>query len=211
MAPVDRSDGFTLLEVLVALSLVGVLMTLVYTGMHTGLRSWDAVQKRSDSAVTERATRNWLQRQVGALVPIAWRGADRTRIAFLGDGRGFRFFAPLAHASRGGGLYHVELHQEETDGAQVLALAYQPRQTEQSELAGVGDIEVRHLGERFDALQFEYFGALDERDQRRWRRDWPARAVRYPELIRISGERVDARPWPQLVVALRNTALEVRL
>lgn len=203
-----HAGGFTLLEVLVAMSLVGVLTVLVYTGMHIGIRSWDAVQTRSQAAVVERTTRNWLRRQIGGLVPVRWDEAKQRRIAFAGDKSGFRFFGSWTHPTRGGGLYMVALGDEEIDGARALVLAYQARDTERTELAGVGEVEERRLGHRFAALRFEYFGAPGKQDVRRWRQNWPRQASRYPELVRISGERSDQRAWPQLVVALPGASLE---
>ena len=163
--------GFTLLEVLVAMSLLGVLTSLVYTGMYTGLRSWDAVQDRSAVAVEERTTRNWLRRQIGALVPIQWRAQNRTKVAFSGDARGFRFFGAWAHATRGAGLYRVELRgEQQAGGGHALILAYQARDTERpEELRGVGETVERRLGADFVDLRFDYFGTPSEEGVRRWR------------------------------------------
>ena len=190
------------------MSLLGLLTVLVYTGMNTGMRSWGAVQTRSQAAVVERTTRNWLRRQIGGLVPVRWDEAKQTRIAFDGDRRGFRFFGFWTHPTRGGGLYMVALGDEQSDGEHALVLGYQARDTERAELAGVGEVEERRLGHRFAALRFEYFGAPGSQDVRRWRQNWPRQASRYPELVRISGERSDLRPWPQLIVALPAASLE---
>ncbi|MDJ0739725.1 MAG: prepilin-type N-terminal cleavage/methylation domain-containing protein [Gammaproteobacteria bacterium] len=205
-----HAAGFTLLEVLVAMSLLGVLTSLVYTGMHTGLRAWSAVEERSASAVAERTTRNWLRRQIAALVPIQWQAQNRTRVAFAGDADGFRFFGAWSHATRGAGLYQIELRSErQDDRGYSLVLSYQVRDTERpKELRGVGDVVERRLGDDLEDLRFDYFGAPGGEQVQRWRSNWPAQASRYPQLIRISAEGRGERPWPQLVVALRSTPAE---
>ena len=206
MTAAHRSaGGFTLLEVLVALSLLGVLTSLVYTGMHTGMRSWGAAQERTAMAVAERSTRNWLRRQIGALVPLQYQAQNRTRILFAGDQRGFRFLGAWSHATRGAGIYRVELRGEQGDDGQALVLSYQPRDTERPQaLDGVGEVVERRLGDGFEDLRFDYFGAPTEQETPRWRRSWPGQATSYPVLIRVSAGRRDARPWPHLVVALRS-------
>ncbi len=196
--------GFTLLEVLMALSLLSVLVVIVYTGMRMGLSTWDAVQVRSEAAVMERTTRNWLRRQITALVPMQWREGQSARIAFAGDSRGFRFLGHRQHATRGGGLYLVELRNQTAAGVQHLVLGYQPRAADRLELAGVGEPELRRLGGAFKTLSFDYFGAPDERSPARWRPLWPSQATHYPALIRVRGTRLDERPWPDLVVAVRS-------
>lgn len=209
--PSSSAAGFTLLEVLVAMSLFGVLTSLVYTGMHTGVRSWGAVQERSAGAVAERTMRNWLQRQITALVPIQWHERQQTRIAFSGDARGLRFFGVRSHVTRGAGLYRVDLRREQQrDGRDALVLTYQTRDTERPKaLGGVGEPVSRRLGEDFESLRFDYYGASNPLEQGRWRPNWPSQASRYPEMIRISAERHGVRSWPSLVVALRAVPTEV--
>ena len=45
-----RVAGFTLLELLIAMSLLGFILALLFAGMRLGARSWDAGEARVEKS-----------------------------------------------------------------------------------------------------------------------------------------------------------------
>lgn len=68
-----RSSGFTLIEVLVALSVTGVILVMITQGLHVGLRGADsfhrAVRMQSDMEPVERALRHMIERMDPGMYP----------------------------------------------------------------------------------------------------------------------------------------------
>jgi general secretion pathway protein J len=69
----QRSSGVTLVEVLVALTVLGVILVLIAQGLHVGLRGADsfyrAVREPSDMEPVERALRQMIERMDPGMYP----------------------------------------------------------------------------------------------------------------------------------------------
>jgi prepilin-type N-terminal cleavage/methylation domain-containing protein len=80
-----RRDGFTLLEVLVAISLTGIIALLVFGTAHAGFDTSERVQRHRDAATTEAIVRQLL---VDALRhPLAGGGSFMNDTLFEIDDR----------------------------------------------------------------------------------------------------------------------------
>ena len=57
-----QQAGFTLLELLIAMTLLGMILVLLFGGLRLGVRSWDASQKQVDSLNSVRSLESFLRR-----------------------------------------------------------------------------------------------------------------------------------------------------
>lgn len=64
-----RSRGFTLLEVLIALSIVGLLLTIAFGGLRVALAAWRQGEDRAEAHQHVRAVAYTLSRALGAAYP----------------------------------------------------------------------------------------------------------------------------------------------
>ena len=69
---VPRNDGFTLLEVLVAVVIMAVIMTTAFGALRLGGRSWEAGVTRASDNERFRAVADLLRRQVHQVIPMSW-------------------------------------------------------------------------------------------------------------------------------------------
>jgi general secretion pathway protein J len=70
-----RSRGFTLLEVLIALSIVGLLLTIAFGGFRVAMAAWRQGEDRAEAHQHVRAVAFTLSRALGAAYPYrATRG-----------------------------------------------------------------------------------------------------------------------------------------
>lgn len=68
---VSRAKGFTLLEVLIATSLMILLMAALVTGLHIGTRAWQQGEARLRGIHRDEELSGFLARQISSLVPYA--------------------------------------------------------------------------------------------------------------------------------------------
>src|SRR4029077_20007611 len=64
-----RPAGFTLVEVIVAMSLLATIMVLLYSGLTFALRSWDAGDANGRKVADRRLGENFLRRELTELFP----------------------------------------------------------------------------------------------------------------------------------------------
>ena len=87
-------DGFTLLELLISLSILSLLSILVLNGINTGVVSSHKISKKMQSIETLQSLDGFFRKQIGALIPIEISDDDGSKIYFSGDHNGIRFLAP---------------------------------------------------------------------------------------------------------------------
>ena len=200
-----RASGFTLLEVLVALTVLGFLIIGLNAGVRTGLGVWHR-QTRQLTQVGEIATTARTLRALLTGIPVApvaniERGAPLA-IAFNGTADRLQFVGDLPDGL--GLTRRAEITLALKD--ERLVLSWIPRRLEQAgaQPSPVDAELMRGLGR----LTFAYFGAPEPGAPSRWLAQWDGPAL--PELIRVqvSFEHGDARHWPDLIVAPQLAAPE---
>ena len=111
--PPDSGAGFTLMEVLVSITLMSLISVAIYYGYRIGLDSWSRAEK---SLVRERNVQfvlDLMSRQLGSMVPYYSRqaldGAFVDVLLFNGTEQGVRFVTTFSVESRSAaGLRLVE-------------------------------------------------------------------------------------------------------
>lgn len=193
-----RARGFTLLEMLLALTLLGLLLTLLATALVGANRAASKGERYAGRLDETRAAQNFLQRALRASLPLDLAGGDTDRmVVFDGDVERMRFAATLTNALGGGIRLHV-VEKVALDGGQALQVRFVKAAT-----AGGGDWgQPQILVRDVRTLRFSYRGR-DERGQAtgwldRW--PWPARL---PQAVRVQLTGDGAVRWPSQIVALR--------
>jgi len=79
--------GFTLVELVLALAIVGALLVIMFGGLRVALAAWTVGERRTDVLEHERGLVQLLSRSVSATYPYqaADAGADQGRILFHGE------------------------------------------------------------------------------------------------------------------------------
>lgn len=101
--------GFTLFEVLVALTLMGLLIAALFGGFRAGLRSWQVMEGHLDRTEEPRQLSSLLYRHLTQITPIVMRNENfRPEPSFRAEKELIRYAAPLA-MSVGDVPYLVEI------------------------------------------------------------------------------------------------------
>jgi general secretion pathway protein J len=217
-----REEGFTLVELLVALTLFGVLTTMLFMEFRLGIRSADKVTEAIDKSSTLPILHDFLRAQLAAAQPIVRNGSSEEILWFDGQAEKVEFIGmppnALSGVLSGGGLqrFSIELLKAggppsvgsgpsvggaPRDGGRRLVLRRRLYQGKQFKAEGDYDEPLVLLAD-VASFQFGYFGAADPARAPAWQDTW-REMPRLPSLIRLRLALVDGRQMPDLVVALR--------
>lgn len=197
-------QGFTLVELLVAIAILGLFASATFGAVRTAGRSLDAGLQRANTTEVERSVTDFLRRQLAQLTPTRLPDGDESRLAFAADRSRLKFIAPAPQYSPGAGLLVLELVLLKTDGHTSLVLKFGPFDPGAAELKFTDASERSVLAEDIGDMAFEYFGAEVEDDRPTWKSAWRAEADLYPTLVRLRPRNGGDSGWPELVFSVQG-------
>ena len=195
-----RTQGFTLLELLIGLVLIGMIMTLLFGGLHLASRSWDAGELRSESSDHVSLLQGFLRRELRQTYPYRWRKKTDTEMAFAGRSDRVRFVAPIVAQLGPGGLYLVSLELVRDSESGELVLRRAVPEPDSGDFTALDNAEKVVLAKHVDTLAFSYYGAASKDVAPSWSDTWTNTTL-LPTLIRVRIKFSNAQSWPDLVVA----------
>ncbi|MCH7803359.1 MAG: type II secretion system protein [Acidobacteria bacterium] len=68
--PLSASSGFTLLEVIIAFTILGLMSGLIFSSFRMSLNSYEKSQERLDVEARKRVLQDLIKRQIGSLFPV---------------------------------------------------------------------------------------------------------------------------------------------
>jgi general secretion pathway protein J len=197
-----RTAGFTLVELVVALSMVTVMMTLLFGGLRLGARVWDTVEQRTDTLHDQQMIARFIMRELEQARPLTFAARDgKERLAFLGNADAVYFVAPLPSQAGGGGLHWVGLEVVVSEEAHRLVLSYELFQTNDWQRYDPQPRKRLAIYEKLADAEFDYFGMPGDSRQARWVATWDD-PEKLPQLVRLrlKHEQADA-DWQELLAA----------
>lgn len=200
--PTDwRSRGFTLVELLVSLTLLAMIFVALFGGLRFGTRAWEAGAERREWFTQFEVTQNLLRRQISQAILLRSVLAEDGDATFRGTADSLFLVSSQPSPAQVGGFYDMTIAVSGTFGNNQLTLAWRLRQgAESNDNTPLGE---RVLIDGIERARFRYFGVKegDLGDARWWDR-WEDEP-RLPELIALTIEFAadDQRFWPELIVA----------
>lgn len=189
-----RSGGFTLIEVLVVLTLLGLLMMVLFGGFRAGIRSWHLAEQHTARVEEPRQLSGLLYRHLGQLFPATFIGDQNGQVepAFVGDAHRMRYVAPLSMSS-GSVPYLFEWvsNLQGRGGIWGRFAPYAPGSTPEDILAGA---EFKQLSASTEA-SFAYFKSSDDPAEQGWIDVYAEKDP--PNLVSVRLTSSDT-PWPVL-------------
>ncbi|MFO1070581.1 MAG: prepilin-type N-terminal cleavage/methylation domain-containing protein [Geminicoccaceae bacterium] len=193
--------GFTLVELLVAMAILGLVMLLVNQGLRLATTARDAMLSRSDGLQALVLTRDLVERQLGNAALVGWGEAGRKRLAFDGEPTRLRFVAatPAYRPGPAALMWELSIEPGPRGGSRLLLrrLAV-PRANADFDL--LEQVEPRLLGDVPVPLAFTYFGTVGDSDRGQWQERWSGRET-LPVSVRLAAIDGPAGAWPDLFVS----------
>jgi general secretion pathway protein J len=187
------SSGFTLIEVIVALTILGFIVLMVSGTFRLGLSSWEKGDSIKEDYQKIRMISQLVSRQMKSLVPykIRTEKAEGNYLAFDGKANSLRFVSALAIMAKRpeGFVYAVYQFKDEGDKGGRLVL-YEQRALNkdffEDELKE--DSAMTLLG-GISQVRFEYYREADEEKNRKeeWVEEWNAKEEKeLPKAVRMT-------------------------
>jgi general secretion pathway protein J len=197
-----RERGFTLIEMVVALVLLGTMMVLLYDGLTFALRSWDAGDANGRRTADRRIGENFLRREVAEVFPMRWKDPGQLRYAFDGGRQVVRFVSSRAAAAGQGGLSLVSVGVEEdpVDHARHdLVMRRVLADPDAADFSALDGVKPSVLVEDVESVDFSYFGAENDFADPQWVDEWKWPA-RMPVMVRLAIKGAGGTPMPDMII-----------
>lgn len=203
MANRDRASGFTLLELIIAISLVGLIMMLSYGGMRIALRSWTQAEAVIGSEDELRLVHGFLRRQLAQAQAVPGKTDSNPDGTFKGTAQRVDFVAPMPGGRAGvSGYYRFTLEFVPADTGLSLQVVYGPDLPNTDSGAATGLEHTRILVKDIESGEFSYFGTTNAFDTGSWHSLWQQDASP-PQLVRIRlNTKNRSIDWPELVIPI---------
>ena len=200
---VVRFAGFTLVELLIAIALFGLILTGLYSGLRMATRASDAGEAHATDNDELRAVMGFLRFELNQVYPLVFSDESADRVIFEGEPDRLMFVARLPQHRGVEGAYLISLVADQDR----LVLRYRLTKPDRQYLFESGDTgkEVVVVP-GVENVGFSYYGKRGRtaRFYSRW--DDPERLPKLLRMrIRPKGRGVN---WPDLIVPIRAEVQE---
>jgi general secretion pathway protein J len=202
-----RSRGFTLVELIIALTLLGLMSAVMFGSLNLASRSWDAGDAKAETTATMRLTAQFLRSQLEGQHPQRMRKVQEFPLLFTGDRDTLRYAATLPARVQGGGIWLYRLAVvPKGDGSQLVLERMIP-DLAATTMPEFGEPERTVLADGIKEIRLQYFGrdpgssAIVEPT---WRDRWDDRQL-LPLTLRLDVIPAKGAPWPPIFASPRES------
>lgn len=194
-----KSKGFTLIEMVIAITILGITMALAYAALHVANRTISSVAKVQSDVEALRSTYFLLARH---LSQASNRGLENAR--FQGRRNGLTFYSVVPMRALGGGrVYRFRLYQKQaSDSLKELVLTYSPADPSHG-----GEQSSQVLAQFEGHLRFSYLAQSNDDVNESWQDSWNRSGL--PQLVKLQLVDDAALFWPEQVVQLHYAGVQV--
>jgi len=188
------SSGFTLLEMVVTLTILGFILLIIFGAFRLGISAWEKGESSREEYQKVRAVSQLVSRQLKSMVPykIKTEKAEGDYLAFEGSARSLKFVSALSMKAKQpeGFVYAIyEFKDGGNEGGRLVV--YEQRvlirknffEERPNEESGVPLIE------GISDIQFEYYQEEDSLKNRKegWVEEWNAKEEKeLPRAVRMT-------------------------
>lgn len=186
------SAGFTLLEVVVTMTILGLILLIVFGAFRVGLSTWDKGEQTREEYQRQRTATQLITRQIKSMVPykIKTQKAEGDYLAFDGKSQSLKFVSTLSlKAMRPNGFVFAIYEYKEGGPEGGRLVAYEKRVVNKDFFEeGPKEEEGVTLLEGLSDFRLEYFREEDAEKTRAeaWLDDWNAKEEKeLPAALRV--------------------------
>lgn len=199
-------SGFTLVELLLAITLMSILLGLTYSGLRAATRSSQRGELLLAAGGELRASHQFIRRQLNQMLPLSFAEIDDTeplRIVFQGDAKHIQFVAPMpGYLGSGGPQVQLIEVVNGDNGESIVQFSHALLQGYTEDRLHERDPVI--LLEGVSSAGFEFLGRDEEGELIGWVANWDMEDV-LPDAVRLDlefSEGLNLR-WPDLAAGVR--------
>jgi general secretion pathway protein J len=201
------AKGFTLIEVLIAMTLLSIMMVLLFTSLKICADSWGKGENKITDVNEIAVVYNFFQRDLSGAKPLwndstAEQQTEEKTFSFQGKAQSLQFVSAFPASAGRPGLQLFSLNLEDEDDNQVIKVTLTPF-LPPSEGEEWPKEEVT-LIRRVTDFTMAYFGSEDGTSEGAWTEEWLNKGV-LPRLVKISINLKNGIYWPEMIIELKIT------
>ncbi len=173
----NSGQGFTLLELTISITLIGLIVLIIVGAMSLGYRSIEAGEKKAIALERIRASFSVIDSQIQSHFPLTYEKDGEINYYFQGERELMRFSSNYSiwGGSKGYVITTYSVRQGE-NGKQILYAS--------ESVAGMEGQRETVLLDNFDRIYFEYFFKDPTEEEGSWKEHW-SEDVLIPAKVRL--------------------------
>jgi general secretion pathway protein J len=173
-----QKQGFTLLELIISITILGIIVVIISSAMNVGFRSMNQGEKKMESLERMRASMKIIDSQIQSSIPITFLTKGNLTYYFSGQKETLRFASNFSLWSENRGYVVVTYRVVSDENRKKTLYA-------DENIIGVKNKREVKLLEGFDEIYFEYFykDLIKKDAEGMWIEEWKAYYI--PEKIRL--------------------------
>lgn len=203
--PRYAGEGFTLIEVLIAMTLLGIMVVLLFGSMRICAESWEKGEIKIEEVNQVAVVYNFFQRHLSAAKPL-WDDftvAGERSFTFQGNSEFVQFVSGFPASAGRAGLQLFTIKAQEEDQEQIIKVSLVPFYPS-VEGEALPREEVT-LIKNVSKFSLAYLGANETQDdaaENLWQEEWLNQETQ-PRLVKIHIELENGIYWPDMVIELK--------
>lgn len=199
-----HQSGFTLMEIIVVMTMLALIMTMVYGAINTSRKMASKGIKRIDATNEIRVVQELVRRQISRILPMAFKEDDGVFVVFEGDENHVMYVSSMpGYLGKGGP--HVQLIEiVDAKGGKILQFSHWLLNDSLEEDSFDGsDQEPVVLLENVEDARFSFMKLDEEGEPGDWESEWEE-SENTPLMVKLDvdmGERA-LMQWPNMEIAL---------
>ncbi|MDD5227475.1 MAG: prepilin-type N-terminal cleavage/methylation domain-containing protein [Methylococcales bacterium] len=197
----NKSHGFTLIEVLIAMTMLSLMVVLLFSSLTIGAKSWEQGEKKIADVNEIAVVQQFFSHHLAHATP-QWNdfNPEKERVfSFQGKKQSLQFVAAFPASAERAGLQLFNLELRKKDKQRFVDVTLTPFfPLSEGEEWFEDSVELVRGVENFE---LSYFGLNDETGEYGWQSEW-LNKEQQPRLVKILLELDDGRYLPEIIVAL---------
>lgn len=175
--PISGKAGFTLLELMISIAIIGLIVLIITGALRLGFRSVDAGEAKIESLERIRASLTIMDSQIQSQIPITYNDNGSKKYYFKGERTSMQFSTnySLWNGQAGYVLLAYKVVPD-LSGRQALWIS--------ENVIGMGNVREAKLFDALSEIYFEYFYKDPTEEQGNWINQWSDETV-MPEKVRV--------------------------
>ncbi|MHB9098526.1 MAG: PulJ/GspJ family protein [Syntrophales bacterium] len=201
-----HSRGFTLLELLISLTIVAVMVVIIFGALRIGIRAWEKGERDVDSRQRQRIVLDLIKRQLASTTVSEVWGRDQQLVSLKGDSKSIEFVSqiPITPGNRFGTVYVKYFVNREKEGEKEHLTFYEKNVALPDKKIGAGnqgDGDFAELLSGMKSIVFEYLKERPGETASLWQKSWDPEVDKgVPRAVRVTIEENDEKA-PIYVIA----------
>ena len=197
----NSSRGFTLIEVLIAMTLLSIMVAVLFGSMKICADSWQKGEDKISSVNETAVVYQFFQQHLTTAKPL-WDdfSGEEKQLSFQGHQQSLQFVSAFPASAKKSGLQLFSLKLQNDGEESFVKVSIKPffPATQDDEWS----LEEVDLLTRVNDFSISYYGIDESQPEGYWQDEWTNRET-MPKLVKIKIARDDGHFWPEMIFDIK--------